>query len=243
MLRRSSLAAAAVLATAGAASANHLSYFAVDLDPENGSGVNGRGAFTVNSNNNTLTTRIFATGLEAGMPHAQHIHGRLDDNGNPIDSVSPTQADDADGDGFVELFEAAGGYGPILVGLTDEAGNFPTAPDGTINYKRTFDLGDASIFGDGFDAEDVIGDLQNPALDLREIVVHGLTIPAGVGGFGDGSASDDLFSNGGYSGVLPVATGEITATAGPAPVPLPAAGWALLAGLGGLGALRRTRRS
>ena len=54
------------------------------------------------------------------------------------------------------------------------------------------------------------------------------------------SAADIYFQLGGASGVRDGFVGTITSIA---PVPLPAAAWLLLSGLGGLGLLRRRRRS
>ena len=68
-------------------------------------------------------------------------------------------------------------------------------------------------------------------LALREIVLHGGFVPPGVQGT-DPNADGPV-----YSALIPVSSGEIV------PVPRPAAGWVLLAGLGALADFGRMRRT
>ncbi|HEV7368098.1 hypothetical protein [Arenibaculum sp.] len=183
--------------------------FLADLQALNGSGVNGTAVLTM-EDENTLTTRIVADGLEPGQPHPQHIHGRFADTaegpgtGEPIDSVSPTLLADDDGDGFIELAEGLDTYGPILVPLTSppggEVANFPTAPGGTIFFEETYDLSDPAALADGVTADDLT------PLDLREIVLHGAFVPEGAGDGTDGEVDGGPRE---YVPVLPVASGEI----------------------------------
>jgi len=239
--------AAALIALPGTASAAHLGNFVSDIRPLNESGVSGSVEMTVDPDAMTLSFAMALTGLEPGQLHVQHIHGVFDGMGNPAQSVSPTLDDDTDGDGFVELAEGGPRYGPIVLELKDPGnpvnGGFPvTAADGTSTFTWIFDLNDSAPFGlnvltddpdDTFTAADLL------PLSLREIVIHGLTLREGEGANGgeaDGTA--------GYKTVLPVAVGRIVsadAMMAPTPVPLPAAGWALLAGLCGLAAMRRRR--
>ncbi len=246
-MSRSSLPLAAALTVAGAtgASAAHLDYYAATLDALNGSGASARASLAVDAIKKTLKVRILARGVEAGQAHAQHIHGKLDADGTLANSVSPTLDDDADGDGFIEVAEGFPAYGGIILPLTMDDGMFPSPTGTSYDFMETYDLTDPSVFGEGFGLDDLLGvgdELEiadMPMLDLREIVIHGLTVPAGAGAGTDG----EVDGTGGYKGFLPVAAGEIVSVEMPAPVPLPAAGWAMLAGLGGLGALRRLRRS
>lgn len=177
--------------------------FESDLQPLNNSGVSGSAQLTLDGD--SLTVEINATGLEPNQPHAQHIHGRFDADGNPMDSFSPTLAQDTDGDGFVELLEGLVTYGPIIVPLTSPPGgaleDFPTAPAGTIDFSQTYDLTDPTTFAGGFDMADLM------PLDFREFVLHGLTVPASEGIGTDG----EVDGTAGYKGVLPVASGTIVA--------------------------------
>ena len=186
--------------------------YVADLGPLNDSGVSGTAFLTLDDD--TLTTRIVASGLEPGEVHPQHIHGRFADTddgpgtGQPIDSVSPTLLTDDDEDGFIELDEGLDTYGPIIVPLTSPPGGelsgFPTAPDGTISFQETYDLSDEDVFADDFGADDLT------PLDLREIVLHGMSVEKGAGKGTPGEVN----GKGGYKAVLPVASGEIQALEG-----------------------------
>ena len=226
----------ATIATVGiGTAAPAASIYRADLQTLNNSGV--QGSVTVTIDGDSLTYQTAILGLEADQPHVAHFHGLFSNltDGDVVDSTSPTLANDTDGDGFVELLEALPNYGPILVSLTEDDGTPFTTADGVLTRQGTFDLEDSSIFADGYDRDDLL------PLDLREFVIHGLTVPAGIGAGTDGEVNGD----GGYLAVLPVAAGEFTLIAsdgngGPQAVPTPTAAMAGL-GLLALAANRRRR--
>jgi hypothetical protein len=124
--------------------------YTADIMSLNDSGVMGTATLTLEGN--MLTVHIMASGLEAGMVHPQHIHGFTESNKN---AVCPPMSADVDGDGLVELGEGLPFYGAVLLPLEP----FPTAPDGTIDYTRTFEV-----------SADLLP-LQN-----NVIVLHGMTV-------------------------------------------------------------------
>lgn len=141
------LAAAAfpLLAMSSASAHEGTSSYQADLGAVNMSGVSGTGMVTLDGN--TATVMIEADGLLAGSPHAQHFHiGALGQC--PTNDLS----DDADGDGFVSVSEAAKYYGAIGSSLTTEGDTspdsglavdrFPTAEGGSVSYERTFEVTD-----------------------------------------------------------------------------------------------------
>jgi len=166
--------------------------FSGTLTPLNDSGVNG--TFTIEQRGQgQIVVNIRATGLEASDgAHPGHIHGQ---EGNR-DATCPTIAQDkaGDNDGFIELAEGKMTYGPIIVPL----GDVDPDNDGVVNYSMTFNINKASTFNDGKDKGDLL------PLQLREIVLHGLTLQKGEGA--DGGEAD---GTAGYKTVLPVACGEI----------------------------------
>lgn len=187
------------LAIAGTAAAQD---YKVNLRPLNHSGVEGKGSLTLSPDKTHLTVRIDATGLEKNQVHVGHIHGIVASGNEPANSSIPSPKQDSDKDKFVELAEGLVTYGPILITLgTDNGGNLDPDGDGTIHYEQTFNLDDAGIYADTFNKMSVIG--SGDSLQLREIIIHGLTVPA------TGVAPGEVDGTAGYKVVLPVAGGEI----------------------------------
>src|SRR5687768_906530 len=202
-----------------------LATFTATLEPLNNSGVSGTAEMTLEDN--LLTVTVNARGLEANQIHPQHIQGRFDEStpgtpGGASDSVRPTTADDADADGFIESGEAVVSAGSIILPLSSPPGNdtaadpastltFPTAnADGTITFTQQYDLSNAAQFFDpGGTATDRTGADVLP-LDLRTIVIQGLTVAEGVGT----GSTGEVNGTAGYKQTLPVAAGEIVETQG-----------------------------
>ncbi len=181
----------------------------VDLNALNSSGVSGSaviGMSTEGDGSPVLNVSVAAEGLTPGQGHAQHIHGLLDDAGNPIDSTAPTIADDADRDGIVEVLEGVGSYGDILLSLVNGRGNFPFADqNGQVAFIANYDLTEASNFvspvtGNQYDMDDLM------PLFLREVVLHGIDVPDRIG---DGTDGEVDGGENGYIGLVPAAAGEI----------------------------------
>lgn len=187
---RSGLAAAAACALltgsfAGTASADDpTQHFTATLRPLNGSGTTGTAVLSYDDGRLTVTLTV--SGVRAGKPHAQHIHGRKDKS---FDATCPTEASAdqiagvpeqaANPDEFIDVSEGLDEYGPVLLPFTP----FPTPDDSTYTYTATFKG----------------NDLQNlrpikKTLDERAVVVHGMTL------------------GGEYVGSLPVACGTIERT-------------------------------
>jgi hypothetical protein len=187
-------AAAFPLLSMSAASAEESGSFQADLTALNQSGVSGTGMVTLEGNQ--VTVMIEASGLVQGQPHAQHFH-------IGAEGTCPTDAEDADGDGFLSTTEGAPFYGAIGTSLTTEGPTspaeglavefFPTADDGTVAYERTFEVtedvhaafdnGTAVLVLHGVDKDgsgaydgDVMSDLD-PALPMEA------TAPAACGAF------------------------------------------------------------
>lgn len=176
--------------------------YKVNLRPLNQSGVTGKGSLTLSSDKSELKVVLDVSGLEPDQLHVAHIHGQVTNDNMPSDSSIPSHRHDSDGDKFVELAEGLVTYGPILITLaTNSGGNLDPDGDGTTHYEQTFNLNDAATYDGSFNKMSVIG--SGGALQLREIIVHGLTVPA------VGVAPGEVDGTAGYKTVLPVAGGEI----------------------------------
>lgn len=190
------------LAVGGAIQPAQAQEYKVNLRALNQSGVVGKGSVTLNSDKTRLTVKIDARGLEPGQLHVAHIHGQVTGDNMPADSSIPTRKQDTDRDKYVELAEGLVTYGPILVTLaTDTGGNIDPDGDGIVRYQQTFDLTDPAVYSDPFNKTSLVG--EGSALHLREIIIHGMTVPA------VGVAPGEVDGTAGYKTVLPVAGGEI----------------------------------
>lgn len=196
--RQALLGAAAAIAVIGAPAilaaqsdkAERSQTFSGTLSSLNDSGVTG--SFTIRQRGQgQITVDIQATGLEVtDQPHVGHIHG-LDGNS---EAMCPTLAQDDDGDGFIELAEGLDVYGGIIL----ELGDVDPDNDGVVNYSKTFKLNKTGSFADGKDKDDLF------PINLREIVLHGMTLEEG-----EGSNGGEADGTAGYKTVLPVACGAV----------------------------------
>jgi len=187
-------------------------FWTVELDALNSSGVNATAVLAMNTEDDGtsyLNVAISGTGLTPSQTHVQHVHGLFDEEGTPIDSVAPTIADDADRDGMVEVLEGVGKYGDVLLPLSSD-GMMPMADaSGRVSFIQNYDLGDDSQFASPVTMTDYTAADIMP-LTLREIVLHGVQIPDGIG---EGTGGEVDGGTNGYIPILPAAAGSIeTAT-------------------------------
>lgn len=183
-------------------------FWTVDLTALNSSGVKATAILASNTEDDGtsyLNVAISGTGLTPNQTHVQHVHGLFDDSGNPINSTSPTIANDTDRDGLVEVLEGLSSYGDILLPLSSD-GMMPMADaTGRLSFIANYDLGDDSNFFSPVSMTDYTAADIMP-LFLREVVLHGVEIPDGIGEGTDGEADGGV---NGYLPILPAASGEI----------------------------------
>lgn len=172
------LVAMALAIPAGAGKADH---FTAHLTELNDSGVTGQAVLWMTDD--ALTVNLTVNGLDGGLVHMQHIHGKAQG-----EAECPTIARDIDGDGLISVSEGGPDYGPVLLSLLRD-GVFPTPNPGGVNKtKATYTSTNAG------------GDITDLGpLDSRVIVVHGLDL--------DGSGAYEP----GLEFALPVACGVIVA--------------------------------
>jgi hypothetical protein len=227
---------AASVATAGIV-------YRADINSLNGSGVNGLAEARLEGD--MLWIGVYLSDLEAGQAHAQHIHGRFDSTGNPIDSFVPTIANDTDGDGFIEVLEGVSSYGDVILPLSspppinNDASTISFREPGidqTFIYEQWFDLSLEGTYFSPVTGNSYVGsDLLD--LDDRVIVIHGMSVDGSPGAGTPG----EINGTNGYIGSLPVAAGDFVL----APIPEPSTALSLIT-VGALGFMmirRRNRKS
>lgn len=138
--------------------------YRVSLTQVNNSSVTGEVTLRLNDNgtNPTLEVNIQAQGLEAGKPHAQHIHGFMTGQESVCPHPDPNNrlnrfARMVD-DGVLNALESEMSIGPALLPLEP----FSMADEsGRINYTKTFS-----------------GDIVEFALpfEIRAVEIHGLNV-------------------------------------------------------------------
>ncbi|WP_104182064.1 hypothetical protein [Arthrobacter sp. B0490] len=164
------LAISAVALAGSPAMAAHDGTYSSTLGQLNGT--TGTGTITLDVAGDQATVNLQVSGLaqtfmDAPYPHVQHIHGGAQ-------GVCPTPANDANGDGIVNVAEGAPGYGDILTTLTTSGATTPAeglnlalgGQGGTYSINRTITLDDATQ--------------KSLAAGTAVVVVHGLD-PATAG--------------------------------------------------------------
>lgn len=179
--------------------------FRTSLVPVNGSGVTGDAELTLDLADDEFRARVDAGGLAPGIAHLQHVH---------LAASCPGPADDANGDGFVDILEGSARYGPILLPLDDvlavqAAGAFPEADgDGGLSYREEERLSSvlADLRREDPDPDDLLAKLdQGEDLDLdgRTVVLHGVAAATDLPGSVGTPAGTEARAT------LPVACGEL----------------------------------
>lgn len=143
------------------------------LQPLNAQPVTGSAEVAVDESDDLFSADVDVFGAAPSISHAQHVHA---------DAVCPSMADDANGDGFVDVVEGLPSYGGILTALDDDLSEqapntFPSADAaGEFNYDRTASL-DAVVSAVRGEDEDIfveLGPSEDFAPATRTVVVHGV---------------------------------------------------------------------
>jgi hypothetical protein len=202
------LVAIGVLAVTGMATAQHPSgkqhhhakLKAVPHDPVADAGSNVRGTAKIQLRGTNAKIHVKARGLTPKLPHAMHIHGK--DNPEVAFCPGGDRRDDLVNDGLIETVEGLADYGGIQVSLTRRGDTSPASGlaldrfqnarrNGTLNYKRAFDLPHAVA----------------ERLEDKHIVIHGADLDR------DGKYGGRTTALGApLEAELPVACGELIRT-------------------------------
>jgi len=135
-----------------------------------GSETTGKARFVARGN--TLSVTIDVKNAPANMEHWQHFHGF--ENGDQ--AKCPSDDQDENGDGIIDLMETEAVSGTTMVPFNDapEGMEIPTdtypvaGEDGDYHYEVDIDLEDLQdAFGDAFDGQDI-------NLDKRVLFIHGV---------------------------------------------------------------------
>jgi len=139
----------------------------------NASAISGTATISLDDVENDFAVSVEAFDLDESIVHIQHVHAG---------DACPTSADDANGDGFVDVVEGLSSYGGILIPLDSDltnqaAGDYPSADlSGDLNYDEGVQL-DALTASLRPEDDDPFVELEGPLLpDERTIVLHGVDV-------------------------------------------------------------------
>lgn len=165
-----------LLGTPAASPSGEITTYQAVLSPlnsdVNGGDVTGLATFTISGDD--LTISISVDGVAPGISHLQHFHGFADSDQA---ATCPTMADDANGDGVLDIKETEPKAGVTMVPFTEDPVNmevvdatYPMAgEDGSYLYEQTVSLSALEqAFGEKFDG-------QQLNLDKRVVFIH--TVP------------------------------------------------------------------
>lgn len=174
--------------------------YVADLEPLNANAAFGidaaGGKALITERGGRLEVKVNARGLAPNTIHPQHIH---------VGDACPTDAQDVNSDGFVDVLEGVPTYGAILVPLDSDLadlgsqlGGFPVPgnANGAITYRASASVAELNAATQGAIGEDL-------RLSTRHIVLHGVAPDSGLPG--------SVASIGGFPAevTLPVACGEL----------------------------------
>lgn len=146
--------------------------FRVNLLPTNPSIVSNVDATaTVTVEGNAFSVNVTATGTPPSTIHPQHIH---------VGTNCPTQEDDTNGDGVIDLSEAEVRTGTVMVPLdgsldASEGNDYPSASaDGSYSYRQMTDLdaliqelGNQSTGSEGLNLEGRVVEIHGASADTN----------------------------------------------------------------------------
>ncbi len=180
--------------------------YVAELEPLNtrvtGLQSTGKARFVIDGS--TLTISVTAEEVPPGIAHLQHFHGFEDGR----DAACATVADDANGDGIIDLVETEAVSGKTMVPFTAdpvnleiEADTYPRAADDeTYYYEQTVSLPELEqAFAEAFGGQEL--DLEGRVVYIHSVLPT-IVLPDSVASIGDIPAHV----------TLPIACGEIEAS-------------------------------
>jgi hypothetical protein len=170
--------------------------YRVRLDPVNPQFGNNLSAdFEVEVQGENLQVNLDVKGAPASIMHAQHIHGG---------SACPTQADDTNNDGVLDITETQAVVGEVIIPLDADL----SSPDaGKEEYPVADDKGDY-VYAEETVVSSLLNDLNDNAFELagKPVVIHGIAADTALPETVDAAGADSPHE------LLPIACGIIERT-------------------------------